>query len=638
MRRFLSFGLVFVLIFSGLVIVLPIGNVSATDPDNTWIADTPQSASNAAYWENGTLTTGQNIWFVDAHDGNCAWDVGDSFGNFMVKAGHSGTITPSINFTVSGNMTPCITGSTFIAGTYTYTVGGNWDSSIGTFNRGTSKVSLIGTGNLKAANAVAGDFYDLDIAYPAQTTTLTNHVDILHNLNLNGGTLATGAYIVVLYSGIAYSITGTGTIGASSFQSGYFTVSIQGSAGSVSFRNDVSIPGLRVMPTGAGTFSVTQSGSVTLTNYLYFDPVTSGRTIQIITSDYALTTLNLLMLGTGGGVSKLDAGSSTIVCAGNWDSSQGTFTPGTSSIHLTGASKTLKTAGTGFNNLMVETGASIQLLSNVKTNHFWNNGSLDLNGFTLTVNNDQAPVFTSTPITSISFDQDYSYDADATDQEGETLTYGIVSDLPSLVINSTTGVVSKSHYLGNGTYYANVSVTDGNHTVYQNYSLELTNQYPVVTSYPRLTLVQGESYFYLVNATDPDGLTVTVNISSNAPWLTINPNGSVQGTPLPQDIGTWLVSVSVWDGYRTTYANYTIEVTALSVETMAILTVLLALAFCSILLVLGIKMWMFWLLAGPCWIIMGIAIFIDYGEAFMLMSVGLGLTLLFMGAYDAFKR
>ncbi|MBU0598977.1 hypothetical protein KKF61_08405 [Patescibacteria group bacterium] len=64
----------------------------------------------------------------------------------------------------------------------------------------------------------------------------------------------------------------------------------------------------------------------------------------------------------------------------------------------------------------------------------------------------------------------------------------------------------------------------------------------------------------------------------------------------------------------------------------------MAILFCMMLLVLGVKEKMFWLLAGPCWIIMGIAIFIDYGEAFMLMSVGLGLTLLFMGAYDAFKR
>ena len=64
----------------------------------------------------------------------------------------------------------------------------------------------------------------------------------------------------------------------------------------------------------------------------------------------------------------------------------------------------------------------------------------------------------------------------------------------------------------------------------------------------------------------------------------------------------------------------------------------LALVFGIMLLMAGFKEKMLWLLAGPCWILMGIAIFNSYDPAFMLMSVGLGLTLLFMGAYDAFKR
>ena len=64
-------------------------------------------------------------------------------------------------------------------------------------------------------------------------------------------------------------------------------------------------------------------------------------------------------------------------------------------------------------------------------------------------------------------------------------------------------------------------------------------------------------------------------------------------------------------------------------------TLALALIFGIMLLALGLKDKKFWIVGGPCWILMGITIFMPYGAAFMLMSVGLGLTLLFMGAYSA---
>ena len=63
----------------------------------------------------------------------------------------------------------------------------------------------------------------------------------------------------------------------------------------------------------------------------------------------------------------------------------------------------------------------------------------------------------------------------------------------------------------------------------------------------------------------------------------------------------------------------------------------LALIFGFMLMAIGFKEKVFWLLAGPCWILMGIAIFNAYDASFMYMSVGLGLTLLFMGAYDALR-
>jgi hypothetical protein len=61
----------------------------------------------------------------------------------------------------------------------------------------------------------------------------------------------------------------------------------------------------------------------------------------------------------------------------------------------------------------------------------------------------------------------------------------------------------------------------------------------------------------------------------------------------------------------------------------------LALIFGIMLLILGFKHKVFFALAGPCWILMGIAIFKQYDEAFMYMSVGLGMIVFAWGAYDA---
>ena len=60
-------------------------------------------------------------------------------------------------------------------------------------------------------------------------------------------------------------------------------------------------------------------------------------------------------------------------------------------------------------------------------------------------------------------------------------------------------------------------------------------------------------------------------------------------------------------------------------------TLALALVFGFMLMGMGFKRSEFLILAGPVWIISGLTIFIDYGVVFLLVSVGLGLVLMFKG-------
>jgi hypothetical protein len=193
-----------------------------------------------------------------------------------------------------------------------------------------------------------------------------------------------------------------------------------------------------------------------------------------------------------------------------------------------------------------------------------------------------------------------------------------------LTVNSTTGVVSKAHYLGNGTFLVNVSASDGNYTVWQNYTLTTLNQVPIVTSRPRMSVIIYNYYSYTPAGYDPENLSLVINVTTSAPWLTFNPNGTLSGSPLSRDAGSWLVNVSFWDGYRTVYDNYTIEVSILDAATTNIMTFILGLIFCFAFLFLGLRNPVFMMLAGIVWILVSLSIFITYGPLFLLVGLGVG--------------
>ena len=55
---------------------------------------------------------------------------------------------------------------------------------------------------------------------------------------------------------------------------------------------------------------------------------------------------------------------------------------------------------------------------------------------------ERAPVFTSTPVTTAGAGKNYSYDATATDADGDPLTYSLLEGPSGMTINPTTGQVS----------------------------------------------------------------------------------------------------------------------------------------------------------------------------------------------------
>lgn len=78
------------------------------------------------------------------------------------------------------------------------------------------------------------------------------------------------------------------------------------------------------------------------------------------------------------------------------------------------------------------------------------------------------------------------------------------------------------------------------------------NKSPVIISAPPATAVQGDTYVYLFQASDPDGDTLRYSLAEGPPDMTVDPGlGLVVWTPGPYDVGAWKVVLSVTDGKST---------------------------------------------------------------------------------------
>jgi len=87
---------------------------------------------------------------------------------------------------------------------------------------------------------------------------------------------------------------------------------------------------------------------------------------------------------------------------------------------------------------------------------------------------DHLPVITSSPITTAEVGKPYTYDVNATDADGDTLTYSLTTSPPDMTIDDGTGLISWTPTV-DGLYTINVSVDDGNGGVAsQNFSLDVS--------------------------------------------------------------------------------------------------------------------------------------------------------------------
>ncbi|UCE38603.1 MAG: tandem-95 repeat protein [Thermoplasmata archaeon] len=182
------------------------------------------------------------------------------------------------------------------------------------------------------------------------------------------------------------------------------------------------------------------------------------------------------------------------------------------------------------------------------------NGGSDTQTFTIFVENvNDAPTIISTPITTATEDELYTYDVDATDIDvGDTLTFSLTEYPTGMSIDAVSGLIEWTPTNNQvGTNPVTVVVMDENgSTDNQIFTITVSNvnDPPSITSTPPTTAIEDTEYAYDVNALDPDNDMLSFSLSTYPNGMTIDAAGLITWTPINDQVGINNVAVMVMDG------------------------------------------------------------------------------------------
>ncbi|MGB3401136.1 MAG: putative Ig domain-containing protein [Microcoleaceae cyanobacterium] len=151
----------------------------------------------------------------------------------------------------------------------------------------------------------------------------------------------------------------------------------------------------------------------------------------------------------------------------------------------------------------------------------------------------QGPYITSEPNLEVLGGQIYTYEVEATDPNGDSLTYQLLSAPDGMTIDSETGVIDwDTDTIPLGNYSVVVEVSDNRgETALQQYSLSLTdtpNRPPIFTSTPEVDAWINQLYSYDADAIDPDSDDLVYGLIIGPEGMTVDPlSGQVEWTPPP---------------------------------------------------------------------------------------------------------
>jgi RHS repeat-associated protein len=186
------------------------------------------------------------------------------------------------------------------------------------------------------------------------------------------------------------------------------------------------------------------------------------------------------------------------------------------------------------------------------------------------------PAFQTTPPAEARVGSAYDYDADASDPDGDPLSYALRDAPAGMAVGAATGAITWTPQPDQvGTRTATLLARDGRGgeaTQRLVIDVRAANRPPVITSTAPTTATIGAAYSYDVDATDPDGDTLAYALGSAPAGMTINAGtGLVAWTPADAQVGANSVTVRVTDG-RGGQAVQTVTVTVAQANRPPVIT------------------------------------------------------------------
>jgi len=543
----------------------------------------------------GTVTCPVLVYLSVAATGSyaCTLGSGTTFGSTLIISSDHVTNTMTLdlstsNYALSATSITIGTRGILNARESTITCSGNWDSSAGTFTRGYSTVSMTGVG--KTLKTGTQGFWNLVFPF-ASSTTLQSKV-WAEGIGFSGS-LTQAGYLINVSGAGEFALTATGSWDGDIYLNGTGT----------QYTIPIVVPftaTARIFSKVSTTYTNTTQGSVTVT------PAVStygGIRLTTINKDYPI--------------------------GANWSY---IFPSGTVHFDVVLSPYTLYQMYVDD----VATGDRVQTDAGGAAS--WEYSVVSESNFTLM---GEVLEIDSTPPTSIV--EDYLYLYTPTTNYTTGLTWGMDTNATWLSQYANGTVYgTPSNLFANQAFFLNISVTLDAQSDYQNFTLSVTNVAPVMNSTPMAWVYVELEFQYLAIFTDfADGGTFT--------GITTNFTGEYDlnlATGLftfrSHETGIWYFNITFNDmtgsANATGYQYFLVDVIEGGpTSIMSIISLLAALTFCVLLMMVGFKDPTFWLLAGPVWILSGIAIFMEYSEWFMVMGAGLGIVLLMRGAYDVYK-
>lgn len=445
------------------------------------------NASTPENWENDTAPSVGNDIVIHYGNKSITWDIGASFGDFLIRSTYTGTITMGASYEVMEFYQA--SGSTFTASqSYILTVHGNYS------NYGTLTANLLGlnmTGDDKSVY-MTGNPSKVWIYGNTTWSTSNNIRNSLYIASNKTITLVTSLTLQTQMSGFSYTNLGSIiTPGESYFKfqagtSGSRTINF-GNIGACILETHSASTTSNVITLGTETtfsgniYIASSHASNTMTldlggKNIFCNRVTVGTRGLVVSSlpssSMGLTTgssSDCMIINANGVVNATNI--SSITLNGNWDSSAGSWISSSSLVSFIGTG-TVKTAdGQTFYNLTVGAGASVTQSSNVEvTNWMAVGGSWNKNGYDLIAPMYSPVTFISMPITDITAGQLYSYHPEVSCNGNYTLWLG------------GDNVLYASNITGNITGYPNAGVysiilwveDESRNIAYQNWTLTVS--------------------------------------------------------------------------------------------------------------------------------------------------------------------